>query len=152
MHQGSTVTILTARQPSEQQAPRLKLKKLPDGTLELGLRDPDAAAAATKAATAAAQPGGVAPGTLVPKMWAWPLPLVGLQEWVPYETLLRGMLAAQPLQQLHQELKKGVALRLTKSSITGISLMHFDMELSGPVAPEDAAVLPANMFLDLDSE
>lgn len=148
---GSTVTILTARQPGEQQAPKLRLKKLSDGTLELSLRDSEAAAAATAAAAASAQPGGVAPGALAAKVWAWPLPLVGLQDWVPYETLLRSILAAQPLQQLQQELQKGVALRLTKSSVTGVSLIHFDMELAGPVKDE-AAVLPADVLLDMDSK
>lgn len=146
---GSTVTILSARQPGEQQAPKLRLKKLSDGTLELSLRDSQAAAAATAAAAASAQPGGVAPGALAAKVWAWPLPLVGLQDWVPYETLLRSILAAQPLQQLQQELQKGVALRLTKSSVTGVSLIHFDMELAGPVT-DQPAVLPADVLLDMD--
>lgn len=146
------MTILTARQPGEQAAAKLRLKKLPDGTLELSLRDADAAAAANAAAAAAAQPGGLPPGALAPKVWAWPLPLVGMQEWVPYETLLRSILAAQPLQQLQRELQKGVALRLTKSSVTGVNLIHFDMELAGRVAQEAAAVMPADMLLDMDSK
>lgn len=145
------MTILAARQPGDQQAPKLKLKKLHDGTLEVSLRDSEAAEAAVAAAAAAAQPGGVVPGALAPQVWAWPLPLVGLQDWVPYETLLRSILAAQPLQQLQRELQKGVALRLTKSSVTGVSLVHFDMELAGPVGQEPA-VLPADMLLDMDSK
>lgn len=146
------MTILAARQPGDQQAPKLKLKKLHDGTLEVSLRDSEAAEAAVAAAAAAAQPGGVAPGALAPQVWAWPLPLVGLQDWVPYETLLRSILAAQPLQQLQRELQKGVALRLTKSSVTGVSLVHFDMELAGPVSGQEPAVLPADMLLDMDSK
>lgn len=149
---GSTVTILAARQPGEQQAPKLRLKKLPDGTLDVSLRDSEAAEVAAAAAAAAAQPGGIAPGALAPKVWAWPLPLVGLQDWVPYETLLRSILAAQPLQALQRELQKGVALRLTKSSVTGVSLVHFDMELAGPVDAQAPAVMPADMLLDMDSK
>lgn len=148
---GPTVTILAARQPGQHQAAKLKLKKQPDGTLELHLRDSEEAAAATAAAAAAAQPGGIAPGVLAPKVWAWPLPLVGLQDWVPYETLLRSILAAQPLQELQRELQKGVALRLTKSSVTGVSLIHFDMELAGPAA-DTGAVMPADMLLDMESK
>jgi hypothetical protein len=148
---GSTVTIAAATQPGQHQASKLKLKKQPDGTLEVHLRDSDEAAAATATAAAAAQPGGLAPGALAPKVWAWPLPLVGLQDWVPYETLLRSILAAQPLQELQRELQKGVALRLTKSSVTGVSLIHFDMELTGP-ADDNAAVMPADMLLDMDSK
>jgi hypothetical protein len=77
---------------------------------------------------------------------------VGVQEWVPYETLLRSILAAQPLQELQKELEKGVALRLTKSSVTGVSLIHFDMELTGGRSGGDPAVMPADMFLDPDSK
>lgn len=111
------MTILSARQPGERKAPKLRLKKVQDGTLEVTLRDPDEAAAATAAAAAAAQPGGVAPGTVAPKTWAWPLPLVGLQDWVPYESLLRSILAAQPMRNVQQGLEKGVGLKLTRSSV-----------------------------------
>lgn len=64
------------------------------------------------------------------------------------------ILAAQPLQELQKEcpLEKGVALRLTKSSVTGVSLIHFDMELTGGRTGGDPAVMPADMFLDPDSE
>lgn len=113
---GASVTILAARQPGDTAAPRLKLKKQADGTLEITLRDAEEAAAATASAKAAAQPGGVVPGALAPQAWAWPLPLVGLGDWVPYESLLRSILAAHPLN-LNKGLQQGLALRLTKSSI-----------------------------------
>eukprot|EP00879_Flechtneria_rotunda_P021205 GHRR01022338.1.p1 GENE.GHRR01022338.1~~GHRR01022338.1.p1 ORF type:complete len:426 (+),score=134.24 GHRR01022338.1:342-1619(+) len=128
---GASVTITSARQPGDASPPRLKLKKQPDGTLEVSLRDTDAAAAVTAAAKAAAGPEGVAPCVVAPVAWAWPLPLVGVTDWVPYESLLRSILAAHPLN-LQKGLQQGLALRLTKSSIKGVSLIHFDMELKAP--------------------
>jgi hypothetical protein len=148
---GASMTAFAARQPGQRAPPKLRLRKAADGTLELSLRDADAAAAAHATAAAAAAPGGVPPGALAPQSWAWPLPLVGLQDWLPYEQLLRSILAAQPLQSLQQGLQQGVALKLTKSSITGVSLIHFDMQLVAPPAA-DAAALQAAAFLDLDRE
>eukprot|EP00775_Hariotina_reticulata_P007848 gene7848-8045_t len=125
---GSSVTILSARQPGSTSPSRLKLKRQADGTVEVSLRDPEDAAAAADAAKAAAAPGGVAPGLVSQQLWAWPLPLVDMQEWVSYESLLRGVLAAHPFN-LKQGLQQGIGLRLKKSSIKGVSLIHFDMEL-----------------------
>lgn len=142
------MTILSARKPNDRSTPKLKLRKQPDGTLEIMLRDPDAASAATAAAKTAAAPGGVAPGALSPQTWAWPLPLVGLSDWIPYESMLRSILAAHPLN-IQKALQKGLALRLTKSSIKGVSLIHFDMELKAPAV---AAFPSAEELLDEESE
>jgi hypothetical protein len=144
------VTILSSRQPGDAQQPRLRLKKQQDGTLEITLRDADAAAAAAATAQAAALPDGVPPSALAPKAWAWPLPLIGVSDWVPYESLLRSILAAHPLT-LQKGLNQGLALRLTKSSIKGVSLIHFDMELKAPAAVGDVFP-PADGFLKMDSE
>lgn len=67
-------------------------------------------------AKAAAAPGGVAPGLVSQQLWAWPLPLVDMKDWVSYESLLRGLLAAHPFN-LKQGLQQGLGLRMTKSSI-----------------------------------
>lgn len=111
------MTAVSARQPGERTAPKLRLQKLPDGTLEVSLRDAEEKAAARAAAAAAAAPGGVPPAALAPQTWAWPLPLVGLDGWLPYESLLRSILAAQPLQSIQKGLQQGVALKLIKSSV-----------------------------------
>lgn len=148
VYAGRSVTIMSARQLNDPTAPKLKLKKQSDGTLEIILRDSEAAAAATTAAKAAAAPGGIAPGALSSSMWAWPLPSVGVSEWVPYESMLRSILAAHPLN-LQKGLQKGLALRLTKSSIKGVSLIHFDMELKAPAVQ---AYPPADGLLDTNSK
>uniref|UniRef100_A0A383W9N4 Uncharacterized protein n=1 Tax=Tetradesmus obliquus TaxID=3088 RepID=A0A383W9N4_TETOB len=145
---GRSVTILAARPPGDSQQPRLRLKKQPDGTLEITLRDAEAAAAAAATAQAAALPGGLPPSALAPKAWAWPLPLLGLSDWVPYESLLRSILAAHPLT-LQKGLNQGLALRLTKSSIQGVSLVHFDMELRAPAAVGEVFP-PADGFLNME--
>ncbi|KAF6256957.1 hypothetical protein COO60DRAFT_1626982 [Scenedesmus sp. NREL 46B-D3] len=145
---GRSVTIVAARQPGDGQQPRLRLKKQQDGTLEITLRDAAAAAAAAAGAQAAALPGGMPPSALAPRAWAWPLPLVGVSDWVSYESLLRSILAAHPLT-LQQGLNQGLALRLTKSSVKGVSLIHFDMELKAPAAVADVFP-PADSFLPMD--
>lgn len=144
------MTILAARPPGDSQQPRLRLKKQPDGTLEITLRDAEAAAAAAATAQAAALPGGLPPSALAPKAWAWPLPLLGLSDWVPYESLLRSILSAHPLT-LQKGLNQGLALRLTKSSIKGVSLVHFDMELRAPAAVGEVFP-PADGFLNMERE
>lgn len=49
-------------------------------------------------------------------VWAWPLPHLDMSSWLPYESMLRGLLASHPFN-IKDVMKSGIPLRLTKSSI-----------------------------------
>jgi hypothetical protein len=55
-----------------------------------------------------------------------------MSDWVTYESFLRGLISNQPL---HKGLQQGLALRLKRSSVKGISLIKFEMQLRGGGAP-----------------
>ncbi len=99
---------------------RLRARRLADGTgLEIALRDKEESEAARREAAAAAAAGGVAPGAVAAPPFSWPLPLVGQSAWLPYESLLRGVVASHPFN-LKGALRKGAELRLTQSSLHGV--------------------------------
>ena len=59
---------------------------------------------------------------------AWPLPHHEMNNWLPYETLLRGILASHPFN-MDKVVRQGIPLKLTKSSIkvifiTGHIILH----------------------------
>lgn len=115
-----TLTIRSAPEDAaEGMAPRLKVKKSKEGVVELSLRQGQVAAA-----------GGSSPFSLaaLTRIYAWPLPHAGMSAWVPYETVLRGVLASHPFV-VDKVVKHGIGLKLTKSSIQGVSLIAFDMEV-----------------------
>jgi hypothetical protein len=49
---------------------------------------------------------------------------------VPFESLLRGVLASHAFD-IDRVKQKGIGLRLTRSSVRGVRLIHFDMTLQG---------------------
>lgn len=61
-------------------------------------------------------------------IWAWPLPHLDMSNWVPYEAVLRSVLAAHPFV-LQKVVAEGIAVRLTKSTIKGVNLISFLMEV-----------------------
>lgn len=113
------LVVMSSPQFYHEAAPRLKVKKLKDGTVELTMR-PDQVSTGPPNLAALAH------------TWAWPLPHVDLSQWVPYESLLRGMITAMPFK-IDKINKKGIPLRLTKSNIKGVSLVHFDMVVTRPL-------------------
>ncbi|PNH00300.1 hypothetical protein TSOC_013886, partial [Tetrabaena socialis] len=48
--------------------------------------------------------------------------------WLPYETLLRSVLAAHPFD-MEAVAQRGIGLRLVQSTIQGVHLVAFDMEV-----------------------
>lgn len=61
-------------------------------------------------------------------IWAWPLPHLAMSNWVPYEAMLRSVLAAHPFV-IDKVMRSGISLRLTKSTIKGVNLIAFEMEV-----------------------
>ena len=59
---------------------------------------------------------GAAAALALARPWAWPLPHTAAASWLPYESLLRSVLAAHPFN-VEAVVKRGIAMRLTKSSI-----------------------------------
>lgn len=110
---GSGISLMTASEVPDGKGPRLKLKKREEGTLDISLRDQ----------VVPSDKGLTHP-------WAWPLPHVNMSHWIPYESLLRGILASKAfdMKRVQQE---GIALKLKESSVSGVSLLHFDMDLIG---------------------
>jgi hypothetical protein len=129
---GPGMTLISAALPGASQPQQLRVKKLSPGTLEVTLRHAEDQQAALAVAAAAAAPGGLSPGALAAIPWAWPLPAAPMSDWVTYETFLRGLISSQPL---HKGLQQGLALRLKRSSVKGISLIKFEMQLRGGGAP-----------------
>ena len=139
----NSMTIISAVLPGEQQPRQLRAKRVPDGTLDITFRSADQAEAAEAAARAAAGGRvGIAPGALAPVPWAWPFPSVQMNDWVTYENLLRGLIGSVPLR---KALKEGVAMKLKRSSVKGVSLIRFDMQLKGSSDP-DLLQLPERVF------
>jgi hypothetical protein len=125
----STMTIISAVLPGETHPRQLRAKRMPDGTLDITFRSAeeiDEAGAAAKAA--AGGRCGLAPGALAHVPWAWPFPMVQMSDWVTYENLLRGLIGSVPLR---KALKEGVAMKLKRSSVKGVSLIRFEMQLKG---------------------
>lgn len=123
------ITAISAALPPSDAPARLRARRLADGSgIEVALRDPPAAAAARAEALSASAPGGVAPGAVASPPFSWPLPLVRQSSWLPYEQLLRGVIASHPFN-LRGALRDGAPLRLTQSSLHGVSLVSFEMEL-----------------------
>ncbi|EFJ48466.1 hypothetical protein VOLCADRAFT_90713 [Volvox carteri f. nagariensis] len=106
-------------------APRLKVRRLAGGSVELSLRQGQLTPADTFNPAA------------VSRVWAWPLPHTDSSSWLPYETLLRSILASHPFN-VDKVIRRGIGLRLTKSSIQGTHLIAFDMEVRArsPRPPE----------------
>ncbi|KXZ42057.1 hypothetical protein GPECTOR_214g439 [Gonium pectorale] len=75
----------------------------------------------------ATQSKDVNPAALA-RMWAWPMPHTDSSAWLPYETVLRSVLASHPFN-MDSVIKRGIGLRLTKSTIQGVHLISFDMEV-----------------------
>ncbi|KAG2429832.1 hypothetical protein HXX76_010614 [Chlamydomonas incerta] len=101
-------------------APRLRVRRAAGGTVELSLRQgqlsPAGGAGGAPAFNAAA----------LARSWAWPLPHTAAASWLPYESLLRSVLAAHPFN-VEAVARRGIAMRLTKSSIQGVHMIAFDM-------------------------
>lgn len=155
---GSGVSLATAALTPGGVAPRLKARRMRPGVLELVLKGAGATLPATQKdlagedstlapSSTAVAPPPPAPASRAPRVpnsshvgsskptWAWPLPATPLSEWVPYETLLRGILASHPFSDVDALTRRGVALRLRSSSLTGVHLLTFDMELWGQDTP-----------------
>lgn len=131
---GTGLTVLSASmEPGNSSPPKLKVKKL----LQHG--------AGSRAIELSLRPGQVA--SKRPEVWqpppplTWPLVDVPAAQWVPYESLLRGILTSHPFN-FEQVSQRGIALRLTKANVTGISFLKFNMQLTGQVQPPMAVSLP----------
>ncbi|GAX80708.1 hypothetical protein CEUSTIGMA_g8143.t1 [Chlamydomonas eustigma] len=105
---------------------RLKVKKLKSATIELSPRLGRQLAAANQAFNL---------GSLT-HVWAWPLPHIDMSSWLPYESVLRGILSSHPFN-VANVVQGGIPLKLTKSSIKGISMMVFDMHVRSQVENTD---------------
>ncbi|KAG2496285.1 hypothetical protein HYH03_005518 [Edaphochlamys debaryana] len=121
----SSVPELPAGQGAPRAAPRLRVKRQPGGTVELSLRQGEVAPVDAGIDYAA-----------LSHVWAWPLPHMPAASWLPYETLLRSVLAAHPFH-LDSVINKGIGMRLTQSAIQGVHLLAFDMEVRA-TAPRPA--------------
>lgn len=161
------------------------MKKQRDGSLEVSLREPllpphvqqgqqDECDDSDGPKECSVYTGGSSSGSsgasslLLPhRLWAWPLPLVDMSDWVPYEQLLRSVLTSHPFDMASAAGKGtshkagaasqeggglpgdggagGLPMRLTKSSVRGVSLMRFEMQLRGAaLAGVDAARIDPN--------
>jgi len=102
-----------------QQGPRLKVKRSPDGSVELSLRQGQVEVVDGDKVLQKAK--------LLAHQWAWPLPHVDLSSLVPYEAILRSILGSHPMDILKAD-KQGIAIKLTRSDIKHVRLMAFTME------------------------
>eukprot|EP00198_Chlamydomonas_reinhardtii_P003149 XP_001692485.1 predicted protein [Chlamydomonas reinhardtii] len=105
-------------------APRLRARRQAGGTVELSLRQGQVSPAG--GAGGSALSSGAAAALALARPWAWPLPHTAAASWLPYESLLRSVLAAHPFN-VEAVVKRGIAMRLTKSSIQGVHMVAFDM-------------------------
>jgi hypothetical protein len=107
------VTLVSAVVPPAREPRRLRAKPLADGSgIEIGPRDDGNAAQQQQQQQQQQQSE--------PPPFAWPLPLTGPKAWLPYESLLRGVIGAHPFNNLRGALTRGAALRLTRSTLHGV--------------------------------
>jgi len=120
--QPGMLTVMSAGELADDVAPRLKVKKGRDGLVELSAR-----------------PGQITEPRFnlhaLTHVWAWPLPHLEMSSWVPYESLLRSLLASHPFD-IGKVVSSGVGLKLTKSSIRGVRMMAFEMHVRSRVHTE----------------
>jgi hypothetical protein len=125
-----TVSGVSAPLPPAEAAPRLRARRLEDGSLEVrpweapkaggsGSGSSSSSGSGSGGSEAETAGGGGGAAAAAPPQFAWPLPLVGRGGWMPYESLLRGVISSHPFN-LEGALKRGAALRLTRSTLHGV--------------------------------
>lgn len=127
----SGLTIASAPVEAGAPAPKLKAKRLRDGTIELSLRPGQLASPPAGA--------GAAPAHHRPR--AWPFAALGPESLLHWEALLRSVLAAHP-HRLPKVAQRGVGLRLDSTRVSSMSLLKFEMHLLAPAQPPVAVALP----------
>ncbi|KAG2437068.1 hypothetical protein HYH02_011328 [Chlamydomonas schloesseri] len=106
-------------------APRLRVRRQAGGTVELSLRQGQVSHVPSGGSGGAGGSPAFNAAALA-RTWAWPLPHAGATSWLPYESLLRSVLAAHPFN-VEAVARRGIGMRLTKSSIQGVHMIAFDM-------------------------
>jgi hypothetical protein len=116
---GATGARLVSASPAPgEPAPRLKVRRTSDHTVELVVRD----------LQVQASPGG-RPDAAVGKSWAWPLPGIPLGELERYEELLRETLARHPKGAREWGIPKGLSLRLLESMTDAVTVLKMELEV-----------------------